>query len=187
MRGHGVAKFKHELAALIPPGPWLDVGAGLGKRHVTQFVDDKQFDGDELRLEFEQTPLVARFHQLMNEPGRREEGNGKAMLAGGQAERQTDDQPIDGHALSVAMARFGKAFDLKCKDDAQDLEVEHGKAAVSWFGDRPTAHDLRRTLATRLAARTGISRSMQRRIAVGSPPFAAAITALTAPLCSYSL
>src|SRR6202043_2677768 len=24
-----------------------------------------------------------------------------------------DDQPIDGHALSFAMARFGKAFDLK--------------------------------------------------------------------------
>lgn len=63
-----------------------------------------------------------------------------------------DDQPIDGHALSVAMARFGKAFDLKCKDDAQDLEVEHGKAAASWFENRPTAHDLRRTLATRLAA-----------------------------------
>jgi integrase len=61
-----------------------------------------------------------------------------------------DDQPIDGHALSVAMARFGKAFDLKCKDNAQELE--HGKAAASWFEDRPTAHDLRRTLATRLAA-----------------------------------
>jgi len=23
LRGHGVAKFKHELAALMPPGPWL--------------------------------------------------------------------------------------------------------------------------------------------------------------------
>jgi integrase len=61
-----------------------------------------------------------------------------------------DNQPIDGHALSVAMARFGKAFNLKCKDNAQGLE--HGKAAASWFEDRPTAHDLRRTLATRLAA-----------------------------------
>jgi integrase len=63
-----------------------------------------------------------------------------------------DDRPIDGHALSVAMARFGKAFDLKCKEHAQELEVEHGNAAASWFKDRPTAHDLRRTLATRLAA-----------------------------------
>jgi integrase len=63
-----------------------------------------------------------------------------------------DDQPIDGHALSVAMARFGKAFDLRYKEDAQDLEVEHGRGAASWFEDRPTAHDLRRTLATRLAA-----------------------------------
>jgi hypothetical protein len=29
-----------------------------------------QFDGGELRLEFQDTPLVARFHQLMNELGR---------------------------------------------------------------------------------------------------------------------
>lgn len=63
-----------------------------------------------------------------------------------------DDQPIDGHALSVAMARFGKSFDPTHRDDAHELEVEHGKAATSWFEDRPTAHDLRRTLATRLAA-----------------------------------
>jgi integrase len=63
-----------------------------------------------------------------------------------------DEQPIDGHALSVAMPRFGKAFDLKCKDHAQELEVELGKGAASWFEDRPTGHDLRRTLATRLAA-----------------------------------
>jgi integrase len=61
-----------------------------------------------------------------------------------------DDQPIDGHALSVAMARFGKTFDPSYKDDPRELE--HGKAAASWFDDRPTAHDLRRTLATRLAA-----------------------------------
>jgi integrase len=63
-----------------------------------------------------------------------------------------DGQPIDGHALSVAMARFGKAFDLESKDDAQELEADHAKAAATWIEDRPTAHDLRRTLATRLAA-----------------------------------
>src|SRR3984893_18396432 len=43
--------------------------AGLRERHITEFVDDEQFDGGELRLEFQETPLVARFHQLMNEPG----------------------------------------------------------------------------------------------------------------------
>src|ERR1700731_3291748 len=66
-----------------------EFGAGLGKRHIAEFVDDKQFDDGELGLELAQTPLVARFHQLMNEPGRREEGNGEAMLAGGEAKRQT--------------------------------------------------------------------------------------------------
>ena len=40
-----------------------DVGAGLGKRHIAEFVDDKQFDGGELGLGFEETPLVARFHE----------------------------------------------------------------------------------------------------------------------------
>jgi integrase len=63
-----------------------------------------------------------------------------------------DDKPIDGHALSVAMARFGRALSVKRKDDAQELDAEHVRAAAFWFGDRPTAHDLRRTLATRLAA-----------------------------------
>jgi hypothetical protein len=47
----------------------------------------EQFDGGELRLEFQETPLVARFHQLMNEPGRGEEGDGKAALTSGEAER----------------------------------------------------------------------------------------------------
>jgi hypothetical protein len=60
--------------------------AGLRERHVAEFVDDKQFDGGELRLEFEETPLVARLHQLMNEAGR-EEGDREAALAGREAER----------------------------------------------------------------------------------------------------
>ena len=57
---------------------------------VGLFVDDKQFDGGELRLEFQETPLVARLHQLMNEAGRREEGDREAALAGRKAERQTE-------------------------------------------------------------------------------------------------
>jgi hypothetical protein len=43
--------------------------AGVRERHIAEFVDDQQFDGGELRLEFQETRLVARFHQLMNEPG----------------------------------------------------------------------------------------------------------------------
>src|SRR3984893_18347302 len=34
--------------------------AGLRERHIAEFVDDEQFDGGELRLEFQETPLVAR-------------------------------------------------------------------------------------------------------------------------------
>ena len=34
--------------------------AGLRERHIAEFVNDEQFDGGELRLEFQETPLVAR-------------------------------------------------------------------------------------------------------------------------------
>jgi hypothetical protein len=61
--------------------------AGLRERHIAEFVDDERFDGGELRLEFQETPLVARFHQLMNEPGRGEEGDREAALTSGEAER----------------------------------------------------------------------------------------------------
>src|SRR6202045_4518532 len=62
-----------------------EFGAGLGKRHIAEFVDDKQFDGGELRLQFEETPFVAHFHQLMNEPGRREEPGSRAGKRPGRA------------------------------------------------------------------------------------------------------
>jgi hypothetical protein len=41
-----------------------------------------------LGLEFEETALVTRLHQLMDEPNRRRKGDGKAALASGEAERQ---------------------------------------------------------------------------------------------------
>jgi integrase len=51
------------------------------------------------------------------------------------------DVPITGHALSVAMMRFGKS-----------LTADRSTAAASWCVEPPSAHDLRRTLATRLAS-----------------------------------
>jgi len=59
-------------------------------------------------------------------------------------------KPIDGHALSVAMARFGNS--LNATNSPRRGVVEEGRAVETWMGERPTAHDLRRTLATRLAA-----------------------------------
>jgi integrase len=47
--------------------------------------------------------------------------------------------PITGHALSVGMARFGKG--LQGADEA----------IRSWQSEPPSPHDLRRTVATRLA------------------------------------
>ena len=57
--------------------------------------------------------------------------------------------PIDGHALSVAMIRFGNA--LKEEAESGNITVDDNRAIGSWVADRPSAHDLRRTLATRLA------------------------------------
>jgi integrase len=59
------------------------------------------------------------------------------------------EKPIDGHALSVAMTRFGNALDVGNAE--RNFSDEEGRAIKTWAAERPTAHDLRRTLATRLA------------------------------------
>jgi integrase len=58
-------------------------------------------------------------------------------------------KPIDGHAFSVAMIRFGNASSVAA--DAKDYGFDEVRAITTWTSDRPSAHDLRRTLATRLA------------------------------------
>ena len=62
--------------------------AGLRERHVAEFIDNEELDGGELSLELEQTPLVARLHQLMDEAGRGEEGDREAALTRREAKRQ---------------------------------------------------------------------------------------------------
>jgi integrase len=57
---------------------------------------------------------------------------------------------IDGHALSVAMIRFGNA--LRVATDTKDRLSDEVRAITTWTSQRPCAHDLRRTFATRLAA-----------------------------------
>jgi integrase len=58
-------------------------------------------------------------------------------------------KPIDGHAFSVATIRFGNALSVSA--DAKDYGSDEVRAVTTWTSDRPSAHDLRRTLATRLA------------------------------------
>ena len=65
-----------------------ELSASLGERCITKFIDDKELDSGELGLELEQTPLIARFHQLMNGAGRRNESNRETALTGREAERQ---------------------------------------------------------------------------------------------------
>jgi hypothetical protein len=47
-----------------------ELGTSLGEWHIAKFVDDEELDGRELGLKFEETPLVTRLHQLMDESGR---------------------------------------------------------------------------------------------------------------------
>jgi integrase len=58
-------------------------------------------------------------------------------------------KPIDGHAFSVAMIRFGNALSVAA--DLKNYGSDEVRAVTTWTSDRPSAHDLRRTLATRLA------------------------------------
>src|SRR5271166_1844803 len=61
---------------------------GLREGNVAKLVDDEQFDGGELSLKFQETPLIARFHKLMNQPRRGVEGNRETTLAGRESQRE---------------------------------------------------------------------------------------------------
>ena len=91
MTREAIQQRARETLASEDAGPFLEWQVRrLGERHIAEFVDDEELDGGDLRLQLEETAFVARFHQLMHEPGRREEGDREAALAGGEAERQTD-------------------------------------------------------------------------------------------------
>jgi integrase len=69
-------------------------------------------------------------------------GSARPLLASPADPRR----PIDGHSLSVAMIRFGNGL----RDFAPGRSGEE-PGVDTWMLERPSAHDLRRTLATRLA------------------------------------
>ena len=68
--------------------------------------------------------------------------------------RARTDKPIDGTTLSSAAARF------KIEGD--------GEAERSWRAERPSAHDLRRTFATRMAG-LGVSQEIRDRLLNHAP------------------
>ena len=64
--------------------------ANCRERHITQFVDDQQFDRVEMFLQRPQAAFVAGFHEFVDESGRRCEGDAVALLAGRQSQSQGD-------------------------------------------------------------------------------------------------
>src|SRR5664280_594779 len=66
------------------------LGPGRRQRHISEFVDDEQLHGLHVTLELEQAPLVACFHQLIDECGGGREQHRAASLAGCQAQRECD-------------------------------------------------------------------------------------------------
>ena len=78
-------------------------GAGFGQRHEAELIDDQQMLAGELFLQAQKTPLIARFHQFMNQGGGGDKANLQALLAGRQAETKGNmgfagaggDVPVD--------------------------------------------------------------------------------------------
>ncbi len=64
------------------------LGTRRRQRNVAEFVDDQELDGLEVALQLQKTSLVAGFHELVDEGGGGREGDGEALLAGGQPESQ---------------------------------------------------------------------------------------------------
>ena len=75
-------------AALVALGEHLEqqLGAGLGERHIAEFVDDQQLVAGELALQAQQPLLVAGLDQLVDQGGRGGEADREALLAGGQSQ-----------------------------------------------------------------------------------------------------
>ena len=61
-----------------------------GEWHVSQFVNDQQFDRVEVFLQCPQPAFIARFHELVHEGGGRGESDALVFLAGGQSQCQAD-------------------------------------------------------------------------------------------------
>ena len=66
------------------------LASALREGHVSEFVDDQQADPGELVLEAEQPFLVAGLDHLVDDLGGGGEAHGEALLAGGEAEGQSD-------------------------------------------------------------------------------------------------
>src|SRR3954453_20723088 len=62
--------------------------AGLGERHVAQFIDDQQLCGGEVLLQSQQAALVARLLELMDKTGGGGKGDGKPPLTGSKTQGQ---------------------------------------------------------------------------------------------------
>ena len=77
-------------AALVALAEHLEqqFGAGLGERHVAEFVDDQQLVAGELALQAQQPLLVAGLDQLVDQGGGGGEADREALLAGGQPQAE---------------------------------------------------------------------------------------------------
>ncbi len=93
-------------SAFVPLAEDLEeqFGAGLRERHIAEFVDDQQFDGSELSLQFEKPPFVAGFHQLMDERRRGDEDNRESALARCEPEREG--------RMGLASAAVAESYDV---------------------------------------------------------------------------
>ncbi len=94
-----------------------ELASGLRQGHVSELVDDQQFHLGELVLEAEQPFLVARLDHLMGHLGGGGEADGEALLAGGQAEGQSDVRLA--HAARAQQDRVLAAVDVVAVGEIQ--------------------------------------------------------------------
>ncbi len=92
-------------------------------------------------------PALEIVTDLLKQANLRAGGNGKPHYI--LESPINSEKPIEGHSLSVAMSRFGEALSTEMK--GRPLKEGEAGAIASWVAERPTAHDLRRTMATRMA------------------------------------
>ncbi|KDM67011.1 transposase for insertion sequence element IS905 [Acidiphilium sp. JA12-A1] len=110
-------------AALVPLAEYLEQQfcTGLRQRHVTQFIDDQEFETGKLRLQSQQTALVPCLHQLVHQASRRHEPHGLDRKATNISLLVVLGVRRDGQKLLLAVKNMGGESEAAWRAVLDDL------------------------------------------------------------------
>src|SRR3954454_1052583 len=115
--------------------------AGLGERHIAQFIDDQQLCGGEILLQSQQAALVPRLVELMDEAGGGSEDNREPPLTGSKTEGQGnmtlpraavaehDDVVVGNNELAACQLQYQRLVESGHRHKIEGVQALHRREA----------------------------------------------------------